>query len=195
MDVMIGVADAMPRRPGAPESPPGTRFHDGLAVREHTFRIADTVSATIGAGDLPVVTGDDSAILLGCLAGAGRHERTGLVHIGGSADFRHPGNHDFTEPGAAADSSLALATGRGELLLTDWPGTLVADRDVVRVGDDDGTPLPFPTIGVTGPATTARRVIELLPEVPALWIHVNGDVPGVLTLLRETSRVVGISRS
>jgi len=135
----------LPRPPYQAEAQPGTRVRNGVTLREHSLLLADAVSDAIAGGRLPVVIGGDCSVLLGCLGGARRHHEIALVHIDGHPDFTHPGNHDFAALGAAAGMGLALATGRGELLLTRWPslnGPLVEDRHVVQLGDRTGQALP-----------------------------------------------------
>lgn len=162
----------------------GTRIRNGLAVREHALRLADAVAAALTAGRRPLVLGGDCSILLGCLAGARRRHRVGLIHVDGHTDFVHPGNQDLTELGTAAGMDLALATGRGELLLTHWPDTgapLVADDDVVQLGDRTGRPAPVRVIGIeellaSDIEATASTALEHLASVPRLWLHLDLDV-------------------
>ena len=125
-------------------------------------------------------------MLLGCLAGARRDDEIALLHIDGHPDFTHPGNYDFATLGAAAGMDLALATGRGELLLTRWPGIdgpLVEDRKVVQLGDRTGQVLPpgLLVIGIdellaVGLDAAARRAVEHLPATHPIWVHVDLDV-------------------
>ncbi|MGR7001968.1 arginase family protein [Yinghuangia aomiensis] len=139
-------------------------------------------------GRFPVVLGGDCSILLGCLLGARRGGRCGLVHVDGHSDFRHPGNYDAGAAlGSAAGMDLALATGRGELLLTHWPQVgmpLVADEDVVQVGDREDEEVPPVTrftaqeIQRIGIAELGERVARRLAErgLERVWLHVDLDV-------------------
>jgi hypothetical protein len=100
----------------------GTRIRNGRTIREHALTLADAVEETLSASRSPVVLGGDCSIMLGSLLGARRGGRCGLVHVDGHCDFFHPGNYDTASRlGSAAGMDLALATGRGELLLTRWP--------------------------------------------------------------------------
>jgi arginase len=129
----------LPRPPYGFDVQPGTRIRNGITIREHALSLADVVETSLISGRFPVVLGGDCSLLLGSVLGARRAERCGLVHLDGHADFAHPGNYDVrTVLGAAAGMDLALVTGRGEPLLTDWPDVgkpLVADLDVIQVGD------------------------------------------------------------
>jgi arginase len=176
------------------EAQPGTRIRNGAAIREHALRLADAVAAALAASRFVVVAGGDCSILLGCLAGARQGGRCGLVHIDGHRDFYHPGNYDAgSRLGSAAGMDLALATGRGELLLTHWPVAgkpLVNHDDVIQIGDREpagtgyGPPDP-PMAGLTvhdvlqaGVAEAAHRVIGHLRHrgLDRVWLHVDLDV-------------------
>jgi arginase len=121
------------------EEMPGTRIRNGAAIRSFSMQLGSRVSEALTDRCFPVVIGGDCSILLGCLLGARSQGRAGLVHIDGHSDFFHPGNYDSSKHlGAAAGMDLALATGRGEALLTAWPtvdGPLVSDDDALQVGE------------------------------------------------------------
>lgn len=177
------------RPPYAFDPQPATRIRNGVTLREHTLRLADAVQASLAEpGRFPVVLGGDCSILLGCLLGARRAGRCGLVHVDGHSDFRHPGLYDAGATlGSAAGMDLALATGRGELLLTHWPQVgrpLVEDGDVVQVGDREDDAVPPVTrftaqqirrIGIT---ELSDRVARRLAErgLDRVWLHVDLDV-------------------
>ncbi|AJF67818.1 arginase family protein [Streptomyces vietnamensis] len=175
------------------DAQPATRIRNGVTLREHTLLLGEAVHAALAASRFPVVLGGDCSILLGCLLGARRHGRCGLVHLDGHSDFRHPGNHDAGALlGSAAGMDLALATGRGELLLTHWPEIgrpLVADEDVVQIGDrEEGEENPPATPPVTrftareiqriGVAELGERVVRRLEErgLDRVWLHLDLDV-------------------
>jgi len=126
----------------SPEPEPGTDILNGHKLRHLNLKLADEVEAAHCCNLRPVVIGGDCGILPGALLGSRR--RLGdiaLVHIDGHSDFRHPGNWNRepgARPGAAAGMDLALATGRGERLLTEWPGIegpLVTDEAVIQLGE------------------------------------------------------------
>ena len=177
------------RPPYSFEAQPGSRIRNGVTLREHGLRLAAAVGEALKAGRTPVVVGGDCSVLLGCLAGARRRGQCGLIHVDGHTDFAHPGNHDFTTLRAAAGMDLALASGRGELLLTHWPavdGPLVEDRLIVHLGDRTGADEPTDpslTIGIdeilaSGVDDSARRALAHLDRcgVRPLWLHVDLDV-------------------
>ncbi|MFF4041375.1 arginase family protein [Streptomyces sp. NPDC001816] len=170
------------------DAQPATRIRNGVTIREHALRLGEAVRAALAASRFAVVLGGDCSILLGCLLGARRHGRCGLVHLDGHSDFRHPGNYDAgSSLGSAAGMDLALATGRGELLLTHWPVVgrpLVADEDVVQIGDreDEATPpvtrFTAQEIQRIGVVDLGERVIRHLEqrELDRVWLHVDLDV-------------------
>jgi arginase len=166
-------------------------------MRDFNLALADHVAAACARGEFALVVGGDCSILLGALAGARRGGALSLVHIDGHSDFRHPGNYDpETTLGAVAGMDLALATGRGEALMTDWPGVtspLVHDRHVVQIGEREGRNPDFawPDVNHTdidridvfaandmGPHAVLERTRRTLAAAPEqrFWVHLDVDV-------------------
>jgi arginase len=174
----------------------GTRLLNGHSIRSFNRLLADSVAPCVRAGEFAFVVGGDCSILLGALAGVRRLGPVSLVHVDGHSDFRHPGNYDTaTMLGSVGGMDLALATGRGEPLLTAWPGVpapLVPDEQVVQIGEREGRNEDFAWPDVARTAMTRIDVFtarELGPErVLALttgvldktawpfWIHWDVDV-------------------
>lgn len=128
------------KRPAYSTEPqPGTKLRNGPAIRNFNLQLADIVADAVGRGVFPLVVGGDCAILLGALAGVRRSGPLSLVHVDGHSDFRHPGNDDDNLPlASAAGMDLAAATGRGEALLTQWPGIegpLLGEDHVIQIGE------------------------------------------------------------
>ena len=188
---------AMTRPVYEAEVPPGTAIRNGLRLREFNLALADQVAAAERDGRFPLVVGGDCSVLLGALAGCRRRGELSLVHVDGHSDFRHPGNHDFArEPGTAAGMDLALATGRGEPLLTEWPGVsapLVPDEQVVQLGEREGRDADFawPDVAETGferidafeaaglgAGAILARIVARLDRRPdwRFWLHLDVDV-------------------
>ncbi|HXG99176.1 MAG TPA: arginase family protein [Sphingomicrobium sp.] len=184
------------RRPYSPDRQLGTALLNGPALRDFSLELADQVEAAIAHGQFAMVVGGDCSVLLGCLAGARRTSELSLIHIDGHSDFRHPGNYDSsTSLGAAAGMDLALATGRGESLMTDWPGVsspLVPDERVIQIGEREGRDADFAWPDVNDSAITRIDIFEALEDGAArtaerarsflkshalpFWIHVDVDV-------------------
>jgi arginase len=195
--VGAGAPVVMARPAWKPGPDPGTRLRNGLAMRDFNLALADHVAAACARGEFALVVGGDCSILLGALAGARRGGALSLVHIDGHSDFRHPGNYDpETTLGAVAGMDLALATGRGEALMTDWPGVtspLVHDRHVVQIGEREGRNPDFawPDVNHTdidridvfaandmGPHAVLERTRRTLAAAPEqrFWVHLDVDV-------------------
>ena len=130
--------------------------------------------------------------------GAALNGGRGLVHVDGHSDYFHPGNYDTSAHlGSVAGMDLALATGKGEPLLADWPkvGTLVPEADAVQIGEREaGTPAFRAAYGdivqsaITrytvqsvlriGVAAVAETVVTKLAArgLRRVWLHVDLDV-------------------
>lgn len=178
------------------EPQPGTRLRNGPAIRAFNMALADLVEPALRAGEFPVVIGGDCSILLGALAGARRIAPLSLVHIDGHSDFRHPGNYEnATGLVAVAGMDLALATGRGEALLTEWPGMpapLVPDGQVIQIGEREGGDPDFIWADINETAITRidvfdarnagstgvlRRTKTVLDRTGwPFWLHLDVDV-------------------
>ena len=203
MDAGLGKAvnyshlHSLPRPDYRPEAQQGTRIRNGHAIRAYDLILGEMVGHICKSGELALVIGGDCSLLLGALVGARQIGPVSLVHIDGHSDFRHPGNYD---PAAvlsgAAGMDLALATGRGEPLLTVWPsvsGPLVSDVNVIQIGEREGHDPDFawPDIADTaieqvdifeaqkiGPSVLSQRIHDVLRRAPeqSFWIHFDVDV-------------------
>jgi arginase len=190
-----GLATALDAPVTEPVSPPAwspdidpSGVLNGERIAAYSVALADVVADVQGRDRFPVVLGGDCSILLGCLAGARRRGRVGLLFLDGHADFYQP---EAEPTGEAASMELGFATGRGPRLLTDidGPGPLVHDSDVVVVGHrdhavaagDGSRPLPssitafdLDAVRSLGAAGTVRRAVGE-PTRP-FWIHLDVDV-------------------
>ena len=187
----------LPRPVYSPEPQAGTRIRNGRTMRDFNLALAAAVRDVRRRGEFVLVIGGDCSILLGALAGARAEGPVSLIHIDGHSDFRHPGNYDVDQnPGAAAGMDLALATGRGEPLATEWPGIdgpLVADADAIQVGERESRDPDFawPDVRHTaidtldvfealaiGPEGVAVRIATVLAAKPnqGFWVHLDVDV-------------------
>ncbi len=178
------------------EPQPGTRLRNGPAIRRFNLELAEIVAGALGRGEFPLIVGGDCSILLGALVAARRLGGVALVHVDGHSDFRHPGNYDVDASlGSAAGMDLALATGRGEALLTEWPGIagpLVADEAVVQIGERESRDADFEWADINSTAITridvfaaqalgAAGVLEKTRATLAragypYWLHLDVDV-------------------
>ncbi len=186
----------LPRPIYEAEAQQGSRLRNGPAMRAFNLTLADEVEAVGRVGDFPFVVGGDCSVLLGALVGQRRLGPLSLVHVDGHSDFRHPGNYNpHASLGAVAGMDLALATGRGERLMTEWPnvtGPLVPDDAVVQLGERESRDLDFAWPDIADTAITRidvfeaakLRAAELLACVMAtldrrdwpFWVHFDVDV-------------------
>lgn len=154
----------MPRPDYSSEPQAGTRLYNGRTLRKFNTQLAEVVERALAKRRFPLVVGGDCSILLGALVAARRDGPCALVHIDGHSDFRHPGNYDpATTLGAVAGMDLALATGRGEPIASQWPGIegpLVRDEDVVQIGERESRDSDFAWPDVADTAMTRIEVFE-----------------------------------
>lgn len=184
----------------SPDGEPETDILNGHKLRQLNLRLADEVEIALSQNFKPVIIGGDCAILPGALLGSRCSKgHIALLHIDGHSDFRHPGNwkrEAGSKPGAAAGMDLALVTGRGEALLTEWPGIegpLVTDDAVIQLGEREShlDDYEWPDIAETdiqritifdALALSDSQLINVIfkrlnvtPEKP-YWIHLDMDV-------------------
>src|SRR5206468_2490553 len=95
---------------------PETALLNPRGIADYSVALADAVGRAIDVGEFPVVLGGDCSIVLGCLLALRRRGRYGLLFLDGHADFYQA----EAEPnGEAASMDLALATGRGPVVVAD----------------------------------------------------------------------------
>ncbi|MEO6722800.1 MAG: arginase family protein [Ferruginibacter sp.] len=177
----------------------GTKIRNGLSIRAYSLQLAAQVTETLLSGNTPIVLGGDCSILLGCLLGARRAGGRGLVHVDGHCDYFHLGNYDITSRlGTVAGMDLALATGKGELLLTHWNEVdcpLVLETEAFHIGERNFgtevfenaygdivsskiTMIPLQKLLEDGPAITAHRIVNELNKqnLSKVWLHIDFDI-------------------
>ena len=176
----------------------GTRIRNGNTIRAFSLALAAKVKDILAVHGFPVVIGGDCSVLLGSLLGLRQAGGRGLVHVDGHSDFAQEKSYATPQTlGSAAGMDLALATGRGETLLTDWPevGRLADDADTIQVGERGRnqpgfmeyygdilataiTRIDVQDVLAGGTAAAARRVTERLESrgLDRAWLHVDLDV-------------------
>lgn len=151
--------EAVVAAPYSRDPEPGTRLRNGSKIRAFNLELADAVERSRRDGGFPLVIGGECSDLLGGMLGLRRSGGRGLVHLDGHSDFLTPQIYPPSRPlHAAAGMDLALATGRGEPLLTMWPGfatPLVAGVDAVQLGERYSSP-PEAPIGLSAAPTSPR---------------------------------------
>jgi arginase len=175
----------------SPDRDPEANTLNARGIVKYAHQLADAVGLLLDGGIFPVVLGGDCTIVLGPALALRRRGRYGLLFIDGQADFFQPEAEPF---GEAASMDLALVTGHGPKLLTEFDGRapLIKETDAVafafRDAEDQAQygsqPLPaalraydLPTIRRRGIESAARAAIAHLsrPELEGFWIHVDAD--------------------
>jgi arginase len=183
----------VPPPPYDPKRDPETLLLNPRGIAAYAIALADAVGAVVEDGEFPVVLGGDCSILLGNLLALRRRGRYGLLFLDGHADFYQP----EAEPnGEAASMDLALATGRGPVVVTDLEGRrpLVCDEDVVVFGRRDGAEaeehgsrriedtaievIDLAAVRAAGADAAASGAVQRFsrPDLDGFWIHLDADV-------------------
>lgn len=171
---------------------PGTRIRNGRSIRAFSLLLAGAVHEVLETGGFPLIIGGDCSILLGGLCGLRLAGGRGLVHVDGHSDFYQLGAQE-TSLGSAAGMDLALASGRGDPLMTNLPrvgSPLARDEDIVQIGERNarqdraripGTGIMQITVqhalanGVDAAAASAVAKLET-GGIRRAWLHVDLDV-------------------
>lgn len=166
-----------------------THLLNPTGIHDYSRRLATAVGGVLDGGRFPVVLGGDCSILIGCMLALRRLGRYGLFF----ADFYLP---EQSETGEAADSDLALVSGRGPDKVTDIDDLkpLVRDEDAVVFGYRDGEEAAsYGSLDVKGTGmsvfdlgsvralglkeATEKAVRDLLrDELSGFWVHLDADV-------------------
>lgn len=170
-----------------------TRLLNPTGIRDYSLRLAGKVGDVLGEGRFPVVLGGDCSIVVGCMLALRRLGRYGLFFVDGHSDFYLP---EQSETGEAADSDLALVSGRGPDIVTNVDGLqrLVRDEDAVVFGYRDAEEAAsygslnvkdtgmdvfdlerVRDLGLKEAAETAVGGL-LREELSGFWIHLDADV-------------------
>lgn len=180
-----------PNAPRSSERDPQANTLNARAITQYAYLVADALDPLLDAGEFPVVLGGDCTIVLGPALALRRRGRYGLLFIDGQADFFQPEAEPY---GEAASMDLALVTGHGPKILTEFEGRapLVEENDAVAFGFRDAEdqakygsqPLPaalrsfdLPSIRSRGVAAAARDAVAHVSrsELDGFWIHVDAD--------------------
>jgi len=163
----------------------------GLAT--YAVQLADAIQETLQNNQFPVVLGGDCSNLLGIMLALKRMGRYGLFDLDGHADFYLP---EQSPTGQAADSALALLSGRGSDVMTNLEGLgpLAQEKDIVLFGQRDQPEtvkqhslqiadtnihvFDLATIQRAGVQESAQLALAALMGRPieGFWIHLDVDV-------------------
>lgn len=188
----LGTIDAGVVLPGRYVDDDGTRapgqVRNQSAVIDHARRLARRLVDLRAAGHLPVVIGGDCSLLIAAGLALSGGPGTGLVHVDGHTDFRHPGNS--TDYGALAGEDLAAAVGRHLPAVADidGQGPYFDPRRTVHIGcrDSDqhlheartvlGDVITASDVLATGGTAAAQRARSSPGLDDGYWVQVDVDV-------------------
>lgn len=156
------------------------------AMVDHARRLADRLATILDDGNTPLVIGGDCSLLLGIGLALARRGRTGLVHVDGHTDFRHPGNSDECASVAGEDLAAAVGLHWPAIADIDGLGPSFLPQNVVHVGhrdNDEGADEARQTLGLV---LSAREILAQAPDANATaittvagsgyWLQVDVDV-------------------
>jgi arginase len=150
---------------------PAGHVRNEAAMVEHARRLADRLSSILDAGDTPLVIGGDCSVLLGIGVALSRRGGTGLVHVDGHTDFRHPGNSDECASVAGEDLAAAVGLHWPAIANIDGLGPYFPLQRTVHIGhrdDDEEAPEARRALGLV---VSARETIAQSPTVVGAAAH------------------------
>lgn len=157
-----------------------------VAMVDHARRLAGRLSGILGAGDVPLVIGGDCSVLVGIGLALSQRGGTGLVHVDGHTDFRHPGNSDECASVAGEDLAAAIGLHWPAIADIDGCGPYFDRRRVVHIGHRDDDEEAVEARETLGLVISAAEAIAQAAEVIAAatretagdeyWLQVDVDV-------------------
>jgi len=179
---LLGAQDAGVVLPGRYVDDDATRpaelVRNEAALVSHARRLAERVGAAIDAGSTPLVLGGDCSILLGVGLALARRGRTGLVHVDGHTDFRHPGNSDACASVAGEDLAAVVGLHRPTLADLDGLSPYFPPSRAVHVGHRDDDDAADETRRILGLVLSARQAIAMGPVDAASAIRSTAGSTG-----------------
>jgi len=165
---------------------------DGVLVRnqeqliDHTRRLAQRIEEVWAADEVPVVLGGDCSIVLAAGVASAHRARTGLVHVDGHTDFRHPGNSAVCASVAGEDLAAAVGLHRPEIADIDGLSPYFEPSRVVHIGHRDDDEHAAEARGVLGGVISASDLIAHGREAAtataariagrSYWLQIDVDV-------------------
>ncbi|MGO4299406.1 arginase family protein [Leifsonia sp. RAF41] len=156
------------------------------ALVEHGRRLAKRLEMILDAGNVPLVIGGDCSILLGVGVALARRGRTGLMHVDGHTDFRHPGNSDECASVAGEDLAAAVGSHWPAIADIDGLGPYFPPQRVVHIGHRDNDGEGTEARQKLGLVLSAREATSQTPASvataaqavahPGYWLQVDVDV-------------------
>lgn len=165
---------------------PAGRVRNEAQFVDHALRLADRIEQTWASGRAPLILGGDCSILIGAGIACARRGGTGLVHIDGHTDFRHPGNSE--ECASLAGEDLAAAVGLHSPAIADIDdlspyfsssaaphfGHRATDENADEARTTLGCVLPASFLFAHGVEATSQRLRRTAGT--GYWLQVDVDV-------------------
>jgi arginase len=156
------------------------------ALVAHARRLADRVTRVMDAGSSPIVIGGDCSVLVGIGLALARRGRTGLVHIDGHTDFRHPGNSSACASVAGEDLAAAVGLHWPVIAAIDGLGPYFPPERAAHIGHRDDDAHAAEAREAIGLVVSARDAMAATPAElavkvretvrPGFWLQVDVDV-------------------
>lgn len=166
---------------------PVDHVRNEAALVDHSRRLASRITQVLESGGAPLVIGGDCALLVGAGIATAARGGTGLVHVDGHTDFRHPGNSDACA--SVAGEALAAAIGLHWPAIADIDGLspYFAAQRTAHIGHRADDEEQEEVRGLLGRVTPAADVVTLGTTAVAAasaavtgpegyWLQVDVDV-------------------
>ncbi len=156
------------------------------ALVAHAQLLGARIAQTLRDGDHPVVVGGDCSVLVGIGLGLAAAGPTGLVHIDGHTDFRHPGNSDACASVAGEDLAAAIGLHWPTISDIDGHGPYFLAARCAHIGHRDDDEHLDEVVDRLGLVLSARASAALDADAvaatvlettgPGYWLQVDVDV-------------------
>ncbi|THG28958.1 arginase family protein [Glaciibacter flavus] len=165
---------------------PAGHVRNEAALVDHARRLAVRLMSILDSGDIPLVIGGDCSVLIGIGLALSQRGGTGLVHVDGHTDFRHPGNSDACASVAGEDLAAAVGLHWPAIADIDGRSPYFDRRRTVHIGhrnDDEEAPEAREALGLVVSAADAieRNLADVVAETHGVagrgyWLQVDVDV-------------------
>jgi arginase len=158
-----------------------------VQLLKHARRLAHRITDVIADGGAPLVLGGDCSLLIASGFALAPRRSSGLIHIDGHTDFRHPGNSDDCASVAGEDLAAAVGLHWPAIADIDGFGPYFLPADTVHIGCRENDHEADEARSVLGLVLSTRESLEIGMEATAraarstagntdYWLHVDIDV-------------------
>lgn len=136
------------------------RVRNEYAIVDHARRLADRIRGVLDRGETPLVLGGDCSLLLGAGLALAARSASGLVHVDGHTDFRHPGNSDQCASIAGEDLAAVVGLHWPAIANIDGRGPYFPSATAVHIGCRDHDEYAAEAAATVGLVLSAREAIS-----------------------------------